>query len=156
MEPLSTEARLTQASEPVDDISQVGAKTTTTVALDFGRRTFDGLVLYLFGTPGQDRFWFMWDDLVRGAIGAVVLVDTRRITDSFASVDFFEQRGVPFLVGVNQFDGAYTYSAGDIREALGLAPTVPVVHLDARDPRSSRDALVALIDARLHRTVVPA
>ncbi|MGW7517834.1 GTP-binding protein [Streptomyces sp. NPDC054796] len=151
IEPLSTEAQLTAASEPLDDTTQIGAKATTTVALDFGRRTLGDLVLYLFGTPGQDRFWYMWDDLLRGAIGALVLADTRRMDDSFASVDFFEQRGVPFIVGVNCFDDAHNYAAEDIRASLQLRPEVPVVHLDARDTRSCRDALITLIDARLNR-----
>jgi signal recognition particle receptor subunit beta len=151
--PLTTEAELTQASASVDDTSQVKGKTTTTVALDFGRRTFPdaGLVLYLFGTPGQNRFWFMWDDLVHGAVGAVVLADTRRITDCFASVDFFEQRGVPFIVGLNQFPGSHLYSADDVRAALQLRPEVPVVLLNALDSATCRDALLALVDYRLHR-----
>ncbi|OEV06031.1 GTP-binding protein [Streptomyces oceani] len=156
IEPLSTEAQLTTASEPVDDVSGVSDKTSTTVALDFGRRTLDGIVLYLFGTPGQNRFWFMWDDLVRGAIGAIVLADTRRMTDSFAAVDFFEKRGVPFLVGVNRFPDAYAYSSQDIRDSLDLRPEVPVVHLDARNPTSTRDTLVSLIDYRLSRSVTSA
>ena len=147
--PLSTEAELTAVSEPLDDIRHVEEKSTTTVAFDFGRRTLGELVLYLFGTPGQDRFWFMWDDLVDGAIGAIVLVDTRRTEDSFASVDFFLDRGIPFVVGVNQFPDAYSYAPEDIRDALDLTDEVPVAYLDARDFASSRDALVALLDRRL-------
>jgi signal recognition particle receptor subunit beta len=148
--PLSTEAPLTVVSEPMDDTSQVPTKTTTTVALDFGRRTLgDDIVLYLFGTPGQDRFWFMWDDLVRGAIGAIVLADTRRMDDCFPAVDFFEQRGVPFIVGINDFPGSYAYPADSVRTALQISEDIPVVSLDARDPGSTRDALVALVDYRL-------
>lgn len=150
--PLSTEAQLTTVSAAMDDTSQVEEKTTTTVALDFGRRSFDDLILYLFGTPGQDRFWFMWDDLVSGAIGAIILADTRRMADSFASVDFFEQRGVPFVLGVNQFPDSYRYAADDVRAALQLREDVPVVDLDARGSHSSRDALLALIDYRLSRS----
>src|SRR3954453_18623205 len=123
IEPLTTEAALTTVSEGVDDISQVATKKSTTVAMDFGRLTLGSdMILYLFGTPGQDRFWFMWDDLVRGAIGAVVLVDTRRVADSFAAVDYFEKSGVPFIVGVNGFDGVYTHVIEDVREALTVGP----------------------------------
>jgi hypothetical protein len=153
--PLSTEAELTALSAQVDDTSKVAAKTTTTVAFDFGRRTLGDIVLYLFGTPGQDRFWFMWDDLVLGALGAIILVDTRRIEDCFASVDFFTDRGIPFVIGINQFPDAYTYSAHDVREALDLnevTPQVPVIYLDARDFTSSRDALVTLLTHRLSRS----
>jgi signal recognition particle receptor subunit beta len=156
VEPLRTEAFLTDRSEGVDDLSQVAEKTTTTVALDFGRRTLDEVIVYLFGTPGQDRFWFMWDDLVRGAIGAIVLADTRRMDDSFASVDFFTAREVPFIVGINQFDGAYTYSPAAVRDSLGLDEHVPVIYLDARDFSSSRDALVELLEHRLRRSALTA
>ncbi|MDT0321889.1 ATP/GTP-binding protein [Streptomyces sp. DSM 44918] len=149
VDPLSTEAPLTAASEQVDDISKVAGKTTTTVAMDFGRITLDRIVLYLFGTPGQDRFWFMWDDLVRGAIGAIVLADTRRIEDSFAAVDFFEERATPFIVGLNQFPDAFSYSDDAVRDSLELRPDTPVVRLDALDKKSCRDALVALIQHRL-------
>ncbi|MFD7921239.1 ATP/GTP-binding protein [Streptomyces sp. NPDC059740] len=154
IEPLSTEAQLTTATESLDDTSRVATKTTTTVALDFGRRTLGDIVLYLFGTPGQDRFWFMWDDLVRGAIGAVVLADTRRMSDSFASVDFFEQRRVPFVVGVNEFPDSHSYPPEEVRASLQLADDVPVVRLDARDPSSSRDVLLALIDHRLSQSTI--
>jgi signal recognition particle receptor subunit beta len=158
IDPLSTEAELT-VSNPGDDTSRVAAKTTTTVALDFGRRTLDDLVLYLFGTPGQDRFGFMWDDLVLGAIGAVILVDTRRIQDCFASVDFFASRGLPLVIGINTFPDAHTYSAADIRDALDLReanPQIPVVYLDARDLATCRDALLALLDHRLASSRTPA
>ncbi|MEE4597598.1 ATP/GTP-binding protein [Streptomyces sp. DSM 41524] len=154
--PLTTEAALTDVSIGIDDTSQVETKDTTTVALDFGRITLGDMVLYLFGTPGQDRFWFMWDDLVRGAIGALVLIDTRRLADSFASIDFFEQRRVPFVIGINQFDGAHTYSTPDIRTALQLENhQAPIIFLDAREKYSSRDALISLIDYRLGATPPP-
>ncbi|HEV8372413.1 MAG TPA: ATP/GTP-binding protein, partial [Actinomycetota bacterium] len=117
--PLTTEAAMTTASVGVDDTSHIAGKTTTTVAMDFGRITLDtDLILYLFGTPGQDRFWFMWDDLCRGAIGAVVLVDTRRLDACFAAVDYFEQRELPFIVAINCFDGVLTHAVDDVREAL--------------------------------------
>jgi signal recognition particle receptor subunit beta len=157
IKPLSTEAALTTVSEPIDDTSQVAGKSTTTVALDFGRRSLgDDIVLYLFGTPGQDRYWFMWDDLVRGAIGAIVLADTRRMEGCFAAIDFFEKRGVPFIIGINQFPGAYPHSDTEIRSALELPEMIPVVRLDARDRSSSRDALVALVDYRLRLSVTAA
>lgn len=149
IDPISTEAQLTRPSEATDDLAGVEHKATTTVALDFGRRTFDDLVLYLFGTPGQERFWFLWNDLVRGAIGAVVLADTRRMADCFAAVDFFESRGVPFIVGINRFHGSHPYPPDAIRASLDLRPETPVVELDARDPDTSRDALIALINYRL-------
>src|SRR6201982_2757009 len=125
--PLTTEAVMTAASAGVDDLSHVPDKTTTTVAMDFGRVTLDSdLILYLFGTPGQHRFWFMWDDLIRGAIGAVVLVDTRRLTDSFAAIDYFENRGLPFVVAHNLFNGMRSHNADDVREALALRSEVPL------------------------------
>jgi signal recognition particle receptor subunit beta len=131
----------------VDDLEGLNSKFTTTVALDFGRITISGdLVVYLFGTPGQERFWFMWNDLVNGAMGAVVLVDTRRLEVSFASIDFFEGRGIPFVVGVNCFHGVRDRSADEIRAALALDPQVPLVLCDARDRADSRDVLLALID----------
>lgn len=149
--PVNTEADLTVASLHVDDTSHTDGKSTTTVALDFGRRTVgDDLVLYVFGTPGQDRFWFMWDDLVHGAIGAIVLVDTRRLHDSFHAVDFFDRREVPFIVAVNAFDGAHRYSEADLREALDLRTETPVIEVNARDPASSTDALIRLVELRLH------
>ena len=148
--PLRTEEPLSMRGVGVDDTCWVDGKSTTTVAMDFGRITLDrDLVLYLFGTPGQRRFWFMWDDLVRGAIGAIVLVDCRRLQDSFAAVDFFEHRNLPFLIAVNQFDGAPRYPAGAVREALTLAPHIPVINVDARDRRSATDALIAVSEYAL-------
>lgn len=154
--PLNTEARITALSEGIDDLTHLDGKTTTTVALDFGRRTLGEYVLYLFGTPGQDRFWFMWDDLVRGAIGAVVLADTRRLADAFASVDFFENRRLPFVIAVNHFEGSHRHTTGEIRDALAVNDTVPVLHLDARDKEHCRDALVAVVEHRLALTVATA
>ena len=148
--PLRTEAMVTNASEGVDGLDATPAKSTTTVAMDFGRITLDeDLVLYLFGTPGQRRFWFMWDDLVHGAIGAIVLVDTRRLQDSFAAVDFFEDRKIPFVVAVNEFDGAQRYPADEVRKALSLAEHVPVIGVDARDRNSAKEALIAISEYAL-------
>jgi len=148
--PLRTEAMVTDASAGVDMVEATPDKRTTTVAMDFGRITLDeDLVLYLFGTPGQRRFWFMWDDLVRGAIGAVVLVDCRRLQDSFAAVDFFEHRKLPFLIAVNEFDGAPTYPVAEVRKALTLAEGIPVINIDARDRRSATDALIAVSEYAL-------
>jgi signal recognition particle receptor subunit beta len=148
--PLTTEAVMTSASTEVDDISSIPDKTTTTVAMDFGRVSLDReLILYLFGTPGQHRFWFMWDDLVKGAIGAVVLVDTRRLADSFAAVDYFEESGVPFVVGVNGFDGVYTHTIEDIREALTIGAHVPIVTCDARNRESTKATLITLVEHAL-------
>jgi uncharacterized protein len=144
--PLTTEAVMTAASAGVDDLSHVPDKTTTTVAMDFGRVTLDaGLILYLFGTPGQHRFWFMWDDLIQGAIGAVVLVDTRRLADSFPAVDYFENAGVPFLIGINGFHGMFPHDAGDVREALSVNPRVPIIRCDARRRASTKNALISLV-----------
>ncbi|WP_163549382.1 GTP-binding protein [Candidatus Frankia nodulisporulans] len=144
--PLTTEAAMTAASIGIDDTSSVSAKTTTTVAMDFGRITLlDSVILYLFGTPGQDRFWFMWDELVLGAIGAVVLVDTRRLADSFPAIDYFEERDIPFLVALNRFDGSREYRVEDVRAALDLDPRRPMVFCDARQRESVRQALVALV-----------
>src|SRR6201985_3131185 len=132
--PLRTEEPMSDRSVGVDDTRGVNAKTTTTVAMDFGRISFPSqLVLYLFGTPGQERFWFMWDDLSVGAIGAVVIADTRRLADSFASVDYFERRGLPFLVAINCFEGAPRYDPEEVRAALDLGPRVPAVLCDARE-----------------------
>jgi signal recognition particle receptor subunit beta len=143
--PLTTESVMTVMSEDLDDLSGLPDKTTTTVAMDFGRITLDSdLVLYLFGTPGQQRFWFLWDDLVRGAVGAVVLVDTRRLEDSFAAVDYFERAAIPFIVAVNRFPGAPAYPLEDLRDALSLHPAIPMLHCDARDRRSSIDTLATL------------
>ncbi|TDU05484.1 hypothetical protein EDD99_4000 [Streptomyces sp. 846.5] len=154
IEPLDTEAAITEVSVGVDSLDGVEGKTTTTVALDFGRITLDAsLVLYLFGTPGQDRFSFLWDDLVEGALGTVVLADTRRIEDSFPAVDYFEERAAPFVLAVNRFDGAEPFELEEVREALGLGPDVPVVHCDARDRGSVRDVLVALMDQVISRHV---
>ncbi|GGV00976.1 ATP-binding protein [Streptomyces albospinus] len=145
--PLRTEERLTEAGRPVDDLDGVEGKSTTTVAMDFGRITVhEELVLYLFGTPGQDRFWFLWDELARGALGAVVLADTRRLADSFAAIDYFERRGLPFTVAVNCFDGAARYPAETVRDALNLDPGVPVMLCDARERESARDVLIAVVE----------
>ena len=148
--PLRTEAMVTDTSEGVDMLDATPDKRTTTVAMDFGRITLDeDLVLYLFGTPGQRRFWFMWDDLVRGAIGAVILVDCRRLEDSFAAVDFFEHRNLPFLIAVNEFDGGARFPVTEVRKALTLADHVPVINIDARDRRSATDALIAVSEYAL-------
>ncbi|MFI8190040.1 GTP-binding protein [Streptomyces sp. NPDC085946] len=145
--PLRTEEPLTTAGLDVDDLDGIEEKRATTVALDFGRITIaDDLVLYLFGTPGQQRFWFMWNDLAIGALGAVVLVDVRRPGSSFAAIDFFERRGIPFVVGVNGFHGRHPYPPEDVRDALALPEDVPVLLCDARERESCRDVLVALID----------
>jgi uncharacterized protein len=145
--PLKTEEDLTAPSTLIDLTVGVEDKTTTTVAMDFGRITIrDDLVVYLFGTPGQKRFWFMWDELAIGALGAVVLADTRRLADCFPAVDYFEQRGTPFIVAVNCFDGARRFSAEIIRSALNLNADVPVVACDARHRASCRDALVELVE----------
>jgi signal recognition particle receptor subunit beta len=146
IEPLTAEATMTEASRGVDEFGHVGLKTTTTVGIDFGRITIgEDLVLYLFGTPGQGRFRFAWDEVSRGAIGAVVLVDTRRIIDSFAPIDYFESRSVPFVVAVNCFDGWVTHDPDLVREALSLSAHVPLLLVDARDRTSTRDTLVALV-----------
>jgi uncharacterized protein len=151
--PLTTEAVMTAASSSVDDSSRVPDKTTTTVAMDFGRVTLDaGLILYLFGTPGQHRFWFMWDDLIQGAIGAVVLVDTRRLTESFPAVDYFENAGLPFIVGVNGFHGEFTHTVTNVQEALSVSRNVPVIECDARERGSARTALITLVQ---HAMVTP-
>ena len=152
IEPLTTEAALTKVSQDIDDTSKVSTKTTTTVAMDFGRITLGSdLILYLFGTPGQDRFWFMWDDLVRGAIGAVVLIDTRRLEECFPAVDYFEEHQIPFIVGMNCFDGSTTHSPDDVREALAVSGDTPVIMLDARDRDSTRTALLELVQHALVR-----
>ncbi|GHD37860.1 GTP-binding protein [Streptomyces galbus] len=144
--PLRTEEFLTEAGRPVDDTTGVEGKHTTTVAMDFGRITLrEDLVLYLFGTPGQERFWFMWDELSEGALGAVVLADTRRLEDCFAAVDYFERRAIPFVVGVNCFEGAPRYPVQDVRRALDLDDDVPVLLCDARDRESVKDVLVGVV-----------
>jgi len=148
--PLRTEAMVTDASTAVDELDATPGKSTTTVAMDFGRITLDSdLVLYLFGTPGQRRFWFMWDDLVRGAIGAIILVDVRRLQDSFAAVDFFEHRNLPFLIAINEFDGAPRYPTQEVRRALTLTDSTPVITVDARDRKSATDALIAISEYAL-------
>ena len=144
--PMTTEALMTSAGLSVDDVSKVPDKTTTTVAMDFGRITFsDDLILYLFGTPGQSRFWFMWDELIRGALGALVLVDTRRVEDSFAAIDFFENRELPYLVAVNTFEDAPRYDTDEVREALAIPDNVPLVFCDARLRESVRHVLVVVV-----------
>jgi signal recognition particle receptor subunit beta len=151
IEPLTTEAVMTSAGVGIDDPSKVPGKGTTTVAMDFGRITMaEDLILYLFGTPGQTRFWFMWDELIRGAVGAVVLVDTRRVTDSFAPIDFFESRRLPYLVAVNCFDYAPRYAADEVREALAIAPEVPLMLCDARERESSKSVLIGLVEHAIH------
>ncbi|MFF7634958.1 ATP/GTP-binding protein [Kitasatospora sp. NPDC008050] len=144
--PLRTEERLSELGRPVDDTSAVTAKHTTTVAMDFGRIDLrPGLALYLFGTPGQDRFWFVWDELALGALGAVVLADTRRLADCFPSVDFFERRGLPFLVAVNCFEDTEVFDVEDVRAALDLDPDVPVLLCDARRREDGREVLIRLV-----------
>ncbi|MET8427678.1 ATP/GTP-binding protein [Nocardia sp. NPDC004860] len=145
--PLRTEEQLTELSAGVDDLTGVASKTTTTVALDFGRITLEsGVVLYLFGTPGQERFWFMWDELSVGAVGAVVLADTRRLEDCFGPVDFFESRGIPFVIGVNCFDGSDIYDEDEIRDALDLSPYTPVLLCDVRNRESSKQVLIGILE----------
>ncbi|MFG2976069.1 ATP/GTP-binding protein [Streptomyces sp. NPDC048331] len=159
IEPLRTEERLTSAGIGVDDLDGIESKTVTTVAMDFGRLTLTdaGVVLYLFGTPGQERFWFMWDDLLNGALGAIVLVDTRRLDRSFPAVDFFESRGLPFVVGANCFHGEQPYTAEEIGAALHLRdPNTPVLMLDARSRTDVRGSLLALLDLLIAKAQVPA
>ncbi len=152
IDPLRTEASMTSASVGIDDTSKVSTKTTTTVAMDFGRITIDNdLVLYLFGTPGQDRFGFMWDDLIAGALGAIVLVDSRRLADCFYAVDYFEAKGIPFVVAVNQFDGELSHDLGDVRQALQLSEETLVVSCDARERESVKTSLISLIEVILTR-----
>ncbi|MFF0557560.1 ATP/GTP-binding protein [Streptomyces sp. NPDC020472] len=148
--PLRTEEILSEVGRPVDDLHGVETKTTTTVAMDFGRITLrEDLVLYLFGTPGQDRFWFLWDELAQGALGAVVLADTRRLEDSFAAIDYFERRGIPFTVAVNCFEGAQRFPAETVRGALDLDPEVELLMCDARDRESVKNVLVAVVQHAL-------
>ncbi len=145
--PLHTEEPLTTESIGLDDLSGVSGKTTTTVAMDFGRITISSrLVLYLFGTPGQERFWFIWDELCYGALGAVILADTRRLADCFPSVDYFEKHQLPFVVAINRFDGAVHYDPRDVRIALDLDPRVPVMLCDARQPGSAKHVLITLVE----------
>ncbi|RYU10293.1 GTP-binding protein [Nocardioides iriomotensis] len=150
--PLRTEALVTNVSQGVDDLSQTPDKTTTTVAMDFGRLTLaEDLVLYLFGTPGQKRFWFMWDDLCLGAIGAIVLVDTERLDDSFSPLDYFESKGLPFIVAVNQFDGARRYPLHEVAAALALPEHVPIMNVDARERESVKQSLIRVTEYSLQR-----
>ncbi|MFD6371094.1 ATP/GTP-binding protein [Streptomyces roseolus] len=151
--PLRTEERLSRAGELVDDTGGVDRKTTTTVAMDFGRITIRaGLSLYLFGTPGQDRFWFLWDELAQGALGAVVLADTRRLEDCFPAVDYFEHRKIPFVVAVNCFEGARSYGAREVSRALDLDTGTPVLLCDARDRDSGKEVLIRVVEyaGRMH------
>ena len=154
--PLRTEALVTNVSEATDDLSSTPHKSTTTVAMDFGRISLsDDLVLYLFGTPGQSRFWFMWDDIVRGAIGAVVLIDTQRLDDSFAPIDFFEARQLPFLIAINEFDGAPRHDHEDVRRALAIPADVPIISIDARSRESAKEALIQVTEYALRRLAQP-
>ncbi len=153
--PLLTEEVLTDAGRDVDDLTGVANKTTTTVAMDFGRITFADpprpMILFLFGTPGQERFWFTWSDLSSGAVGAVVLADTRRLEDSFAAVSYFEQRKTPFVVAVNQFDGSHRYTPDEVRQALEVGPAVPVLTCDVREHASAMSVLIRLVEHSLRR-----
>jgi signal recognition particle receptor subunit beta len=155
IEPLMTEEVLTDAGWDIDDLTGVAEKTTTTVAMDFGRLTFDEpprpMILFLFGTPGQERFWFAWRDLSEGAVGAVVLADTRRLEDSFAAVSYFEQLKTPFVVAVNEFDNAYRYTPAEVRQALELGPEVPVLTCDVRNRTSAMTVLIRLVQHSLRR-----
>ena len=147
IKPLRTEERLSEIGASIDDLTGVAGKTTTTVALDFGRITISPqIVLYLFGTPGQDRYWFMWKELSVGALGAVVLVDTRRLGDSFGALDFFESRNIPFIVAVNCFDGADIYEEDEVRQALDIGDHVPVQLCDARNRASGKQVLIRLLE----------
>ncbi|AKU15202.1 GTP-binding protein [Luteipulveratus mongoliensis] len=150
--PLRTEALVTNVSAGTDDLAATPSKSTTTVAMDFGRITLaDDLVLYLFGTPGQRRFWFMWDDLVRGAIGAIVIVDTARLDEAFSAIDYFEAKGLPFIVAVNEFDGTQRYPVDEVAEALALPSHVPIMPIDARDRESAKSALVRVTEFALQQ-----
>lgn len=160
IQPLRTEAAITGASIGIDDTSKVQQKTTTTVAMDFGRLTIDEqLVLFLFGTPGQDRFAFMWDDITKGSLGSVILVDSRRLADCFFAIDYFEKRDIPFVVAVNKFDGQLSHDLNDVRQALQLKPGTPVVDCDAREWGSVKETLLTLFDlivTRLNEKAVAA
>jgi len=150
--PLTTEAPMTERSVGIDDVGQVTSKTTTTVAMDFGRMTLSPTtMLYLFGTPGQDRFWFMWDELAKGAVGAVVLADTRRLGDCFGALDYFDQRGLPYVVGLNRFDGELAHHPDEVRDALSIPPAIPVIDIDARDRASVKGSLVQLVRLAIER-----
>lgn len=150
--PLRTEANMTAAGVGVDDREYLAAKTTTTVALDFGRVTIsDNIRLYLFGTPGQERFGFMWDDLVNGALGALVLTDTRRLEACYQSIDYYEARRIPFIVAVNQFEDGPLHRLDQVRSALDVERTMPIVRFDARDRESVKEVLIRLLDMLLAR-----
>ena len=152
--PLTTEAPMTAMSRGVDDTGHLTHKTATTVAMDFGRITLGtDLVLYLFGTPGQDRFGFMWDDLVQGALGAVILVDSRRIEDAFPALDYFEERKMPFIVAVNMFDGGLYHDLESVRDALNVDSETPMVATDARNPQYVKETLIALLERVIHIAV---
>jgi signal recognition particle receptor subunit beta len=152
--PLTTEAVMTEASVGIDDLNATPNKVTTTVAMDFGRVSLDSdLVLYLFGTPGQQRFWFMWDDLVRGAIGAVVLADTRRLADCFSPIDFFEDRRLPYVVGLNCFDGELQHGIEEVRDALAIGSEVPIVVCDARNRESVKQTLITMVEYAMEQWV---
>jgi signal recognition particle receptor subunit beta len=154
--PLRTEEPLTERSKDVDSTAGVERKTTTTVAMDFGRITLrEDLVLYLFGTPGQERFWFMWDELALGALGAVVLADTRRLADCFPAIDYFERREIPFIIALNVFDGSRRHAVDDIRLALDLDSSVPIIMCDARSRESAKEVLITLIEHVLYVTDTP-
>ncbi|WP_419999624.1 GTP-binding protein [Streptomyces boninensis] len=156
IDPLCTEELLTTVSAATDNLDGIADKTTTTVAMDFGRLTLGQRhILYLFGAPGQERFWFMWDELSDGALGAVVLADTRRLQDCFSAVDFFERRGIRFVVAVNEFDGGFRYEPAEVRAALDLKSEVPVVLCDARLCSSGVHTLVALVQHLLSHTPIP-
>lgn len=155
--PLTTEAIMTSASAHIDELSKTPDKSTTTVAMDFGRVTLaEDLILYLFGTPGQQRFWFMWDDLARGAIGTIVLVDTRRLGDCFTAVDYFEKSGLPFVIGINGFDGSFPHQVDDVREALTIGPHIPIVRCDARSRDSAKETLITLVEHAVRVRTSPA
>jgi signal recognition particle receptor subunit beta len=152
--PLTTEAEMTSASVGIDDPGQAVMKTTTTIAMDFGVLTIDQtLKLYIFGTPGQSRFAFMWDDLIKGALGALVVVDTNRIDDCYPAIDYFERAGLPFIVGVNTFNGHMTHSLDEVRWALAIREDVPVLAYDARFRASVRDALLVVLDRALDKAL---
>ncbi|NKQ55166.1 ATP-binding protein [Amycolatopsis sp. K13G38] len=152
IDPLTTEAQMTEASVTVDDVTATPNKTTTTVAMDFGRLSLDSdLVLYVFGTPGQHRFWFMWDDLALGAIGAVVLVDTRRLADAFPSIDFFENRKLPYIVAINCFDRLLHHQIEDVRHALTIGAHVPIIACDARERESAKQVLISVVEHAISR-----
>jgi len=154
--PLRTEALVTDESEGVDDLASIPGKATTTVAMDFGRLTLaEDLILYLFGTPGQRRFWFMWDDLCLGAIGAIVLVDTARLDESFSPLDYFESKGLPFIVAVNQFNGIQQYALNEVADALALPAHVPIISVDARERESAKGALIRVTEYALQQLKDP-